>query len=158
MNCQSIQDQSMNLFLNYLPVPFPSMSLMFKSPVCPDPTDNSDVLSACPVSVHELFVSSVLVNALGFEQCVHHISANTSCFELSANPVEPSVCPMSSNMFEHSVCPVLIKKYDVESFVCPVPINGLDFDLVVHFQVMCLKFLSFQFQSMNLLSAPSVQS
>ncbi len=56
-----------------------------ESPVCSDCINSSDlVLSSCPVPLHDLFVSSVPVNAFGFEQSVHPISANTPCFESSA--------------------------------------------------------------------------
>ncbi len=115
---------SINLIMNCQVYPESTHNSVFlkgpdvESPVCSDSINSSDlVLSSCPVSLHELFVSSVPVNAFGFEPSVHPISANTLIWSQLTNLL--SVQIQSSLMLNH---------------------------LSVHLQVMCLNLLSILFQ------------
>ncbi len=105
----------MNLIMNCQVYPESTHNSVFlkgpdvESPVCSDSINSSDlVLSSCPVSLHELFVSSVPVNAFGFEPSVHPISANTPCFESSAYLVSVNKLTVSPDSVKSNVEPSVL--------------------------------------------------
>ncbi len=115
-------------------------------------SESNDKLSPCSVSPSvstvELSVSSTSIKNSG------HVS-------FACVSIKSSVCPVliKKSVIESFVCPVPINESEGELSTCPVPINGFDFERPpIHFQVVCLRFLSVPSQSMNLLSAHSVQS